>query len=305
MSTMQSACLVLHGKAATREDVLAAVAAIRDEGVRVDVRETREPGDARRFAREAMEAGSGIIIAGGGDGTVGEIVDGLVSGSDLPQSLPSLGIMPLGTANDLARACGIPLEPLEALRLAVSGPDVRVDVGRVNGRCFLNMATGGFGTQVTVETADEMKQSLGRIAYLLTALTRFTSIRPARGRVSAPGMDWQGEFFLLAVGNGRQAGGGHSLFPDALLNDGLLDVKLIPHPPGDEFAQILGVLLREGLGVGGPTPVSARVPRVQIETEEPMQVNLDGEPITDTKFHFEVVAQRLRMRLPEGCPLLG
>jgi len=302
---LQSACLVLHGKAAGRDDVRAAVRKIRDEGFPIEVRVTWETGDATRFAREAAEAGHAVVIAGGGDGTVNEVVVGLADAAPAINSLPSLAILPLGTANDLARACNIPLDPFAALHLAVTGPTAEVDLGRANQRWFLNLATGGFGAQVTVATPNALKKILGAAAYLVTGITHFTSIRPAQGRFSGPGFNWEGAFLVLAVGNGRQAGGGHQLCPEALLNDGLLDVHLLPQLPNDELSEVLGALLREGTDAVRRTVISARVPWLEFDADEPLQINLDGEPIADSRFRFEAVPGRLGMKLPPGCPLLA
>lgn len=304
MEAIRSACLVLHGKAATREDVHSAVRAVREEGVHLDVRVTWEAADAERFAAEAARDGFEVVIAGGGDGTVNQVVTGLVNRSDEVGSPPSLAILPLGTANDLAHACRIPLDPLGALRLAVFGQSTRVDVGRANEHYFLNMATGGFGTQLTVATPADLKKLFGGAAYLLTGLTHFTSIRPEYGRLTGPGFAWEGAFLVLAVGNGRQAGGGHPLCPDALLNDGLLDVRILPKLPKEELAQGLSRLLREGRDAVRRRLVGARVTRVEIETDEALQINLDGEPISGLRFRFEILPHRLAMRLPPECPLL-
>ena len=301
----QSTCLVLHGKAALRDVVRAAVRTVRDEGHQVDVRVTWEGGDASRFARQAADDGVELVIAGGGDGTVNEVVAGLLDAGGDAMSSASLGILPLGTANDLARACGIPLDPLAALRLAVSGAARGVDIGRANGRPFMNVATGGFGAQVTVATPNELKKVLGGAAYFLTGVTHFSSIRPAHGRLSGPGLEWVGSFLVLGVGNGRQAGGGHQLCPEAILNDGLLDVRVLPQLPPDEVPAALSALLRDGLDAVRRTLVGARLPWLEITTDEPMQINLDGEPITDTHFRFEIVPGRLQMKLPPECPLLG
>ena len=141
---------MLHGKAALREEVRAAVRAVREEGYQIEVCVTWEGGDATRFARQAAHAGVELLIAGGGDGTINEVVAGLLEPAGASKSKASLGILPLGTANDLAHSCGIPLDPLAAFRLAVSAAPRDVDVGQVNGRPFINVATGGFGTQVTV-----------------------------------------------------------------------------------------------------------------------------------------------------------
>ena len=250
-------------------------------------------------------AGVGVVIAGGGDGTVNEVVAGLIAAPQADRRTAELAILPLGTANDLAHACGIPLDPLDALRLAASGPGVAVDVGRANGKYFLNVATGGFGTQVTVATPNDLKKILGGAAYFLTGLTHFTSIRAARGRLTGPDFHWEGAFLVLAVGNGRQAGGGHQLCPQALLNDGLLDVRLLPHLSNDEFPAALAALLREGLDAVQQRLVSVRLPWLEIETDDPMQINLDGEPIASTHFRFEIMPHRLTMKLPAECPLLA
>jgi lipid kinase YegS len=296
---------VLHGKAAMREDVRGAVRAVREEGYPVDVRVTWEGDDASRFALEAAQAGYETVVAGGGDGTVNAVVSGLIEGSTQSRTSPSLAVLPLGTANDLARACEIPLDPFAAMRLAVSGPTSVVDVGQANGRHFVNVATGGFGTQVTVATPNELKKVLGGAAYLLTGLTHFSSIRPERGRVSGPGFAWEGAFLVLAVGNGRQAGGGHQLCPEAMLDDGLLDVRIVPQLPKEEIPEALRILLRDGIQGIRRTLVGARLSWLEIETDENLQINLDGEPLTGTRFRFELQPRRLSMKLPAGSPVVA
>jgi len=303
-TSQRPACLVLNGKSAAREDVQAAVRAIRAEGASLEVRVTYEQGDAARFAASAAEDGL-VVVAGGGDGTVNEVATGMLEASGDADSSPTLAVLPLGTANDLAHACGIPLEPLAALRLAVSGTDANVDVGRVNGRAFVNLATGGFGTHVTVETPPDLKKVLGGAAYLLTGLTHFSSIRPDHGKFSGPGFAWEGAFLVLAVGNGRQAGGGHKLCPDALMNDGLFDVGILPTLPSTDIPTEMRNLLHDGIRAVRHRVVGARLPRLEIETREPVQINLDGEPISGTRLVFEILPRRLSMRLPSDCPLLG
>jgi lipid kinase YegS len=194
---------------------------------------------------------------------------------------------------------------LAALRLAVSRAAADVDVGQVNGRSFINVATGGFGTQVTVATPNDLKKLLGSAAYFLTGVKHFSSIRPARVHLSGPGLQWDGALLVLGVGNGRQAGGGHKLCPQAMLNDGLLDVHVLPQLPAEEFQSALAALLHDGLDAVRRTLVSARVPWLEITADEPMQINLDGEPITDTHFRFEILPHRLLMKLPADCTLLA
>jgi diacylglycerol kinase family enzyme len=156
-----------------------------------------------------------------------------------------------------------------------------------------------------VATPNELKKVLGGAAYFLTGVTHFSSIRPARGRFSGPGLDWEGAFLVLGVGNGRQAGGGHPLCPEAMLNDGLLDVRILPQLPPDEVHTALAALLHEGLDALRRQLVVARLPWLEIETDELLQINLDGEPISDRHFRFEIMSERLAVKLPAGCSLVA
>jgi len=296
--------LIVHGKAAGRPELREAVAAARDKGHTVHVHPTWEAGDAARFSQQSVLDGADVVVAGGGDGTINEVALGMLTASPVPAGRPSLGIVPLGTANDFARSAGIPLESPAALDLVVSRPAIPVDVGRIGDRAFLNVATGGFGTQVTVETPEDLKRSLGGMAYLVTGLTRFSSIGSARARFRGPDFEWEGSFIVLAIGNGRQAGGGHVLCPQATVADGLLDLRILPDVAKDKLGQTAANVLREGLDAVERMVAGARLPWFDIEADEEIFINLDGEPISGRRFHVEVVPQALRLHMPEGCPLL-
>src|SRR5215475_11105378 len=120
--------LILNGKVAANEVLRAAVARYRAAGHRIEVRVTWERGDARRFVSEAGQVD--LLIAAGGDGTLNEVVHGLMDLSKAER--PTLGIVPLGTANDFATACGIPRDPAKALTLCMKGEAAAIDVGRAN-----------------------------------------------------------------------------------------------------------------------------------------------------------------------------
>ncbi len=156
---------------------------------------------------EAAQAGIDTIVAAGGDGTLHEVVNGMVAAATPTAS--ALGVLPLGTANDFATACGIPAgDPLNALMLIAEGTPTPIDVGRLGDRVFINVASGGFGTQVTVGTPSEIKRVLGAAAYFLTGLRYVTDLQAQHAQVVAPEFSWEGAFYALAVGNGRRAGGG-------------------------------------------------------------------------------------------------
>lgn len=294
----RKAWLILHGKQALNEEVRAAVNGLRERGWDLAVRLTWEGGDAERLVGEGLAAGYSTLIAGGGDGTLRDVVEALVKA----QSDASLALLPLGTANDFAHAAGIPLTPAAALALLECEP-VAVDVGMAGERAFLNMATGGFGSNVTANTPEELKKVLGGAAYLLTGLSRFSEVRAAAGRFHGPDFEWQGEFLALGIGNGRQAGGGHLLCPDATIDDGLLDVCIVP--AAHDVVGTLGTLLSGGILGLQSVAVSARLPWLEVEALEGLDLNLDGEPMESTGLRFRAEPGALRLHLPKHSSLLA
>ncbi|MDP3845483.1 MAG: lipid kinase YegS [Pseudomonas sp.] len=293
----RKALLILHGKQALNNEVRSAVTARREEGWQLDVRLTWEAGDAQRLVNEALQVGYPILIAGGGDGTLRDVVEAMVQA----KATASLALLPLGTANDFARAAGVALEPLAALAL-LDEPAQAIDLGEVDGQVFLNMATGGFGSNVTANTSEELKRVLGGAAYFLTGLTRFAEVHSSFGRFSGPGFSWEGEFLALGIGNGRQAGGGHLLCPQARVNDGLLDVCIVPAPA--DVVGTLGTLLSGGINGLQSVALSARLPWLEIEAPEGLDMNLDGEPMESSRLRFAAMPAALRVHLPVDSPLL-
>lgn len=298
---LMTARIILHGKQGANEELRGAVQALRGEKYEVDVRVTWEGGDAGTLAAEASRAGFERIIAGGGDGSVNEVLNGLLD-ADFQGVM---GVLPLGTANDFARSAGISLTLVDALRTALAAEPVKADVGRAGDRAFLNVATGGFGTEVTVSTDPRLKKALGGAAYFLTGVSRFAAIQPAPCKARSPDGDWEGQLLVLGVCNGRQAGGGHILSPSATINDGLLDVAILPYLPEIPVHEAVGKLMSRGPEALEDIAVRWRVPWVEIETEKGMTVNLDGEPVAAELHRFEVEAGRLQLAVPADSPLLA
>jgi lipid kinase YegS len=298
MATERKALLILHGKQAQNEEVRAAVLALRERGWQLAVRLTWEGGDAARLVQEALAAGYPTLIAGGGDGTLREVAEAMA----LAGGQASLALLPLGTANDFCRAAGIPLLPAEALALLECEPRP-IDLGEVDGQLFLNMATGGFGSRVTANTSEELKKLLGGAAYFLTGLSRFAEVHSAFGRFGGPGFAWEGDFLALGIGNGRQAGGGHVLCPQAQVDDGLLDVCIVP--ASQDVVGTLGTLLSGGILGLEAVSVSARLPWLEVEAPEGLDINLDGEPLESRHLRFAARPGALRVHLPDSSPLLG
>lgn len=303
MPTARTLHLILNGKHDSPDEVLSALRALRADGHHLQLSTTERQGDAVRFAREAAREGAETVVAAGGDGTLNEVVQGLLEATDDAAATPALGLLPLGTANDFAGAACIPEDPRQALRLVLHREPVAIDVGQLNERFFVNMATGGFGTEITAETPEELKNLLGRAAYALTGLTHLSSIEAQWGRITGPSFSWEGNLYGVAVGNGRCAGGGHLLCPNALLADGLLDLSVLPELPGDQLTATVETLLTDGAAALDESLVHARLPRLTIDVPAGLHMNLDGEPLHGTHFDLQVHPGRLPMYLPDTAPV--
>ena len=300
-------CLILNGKSAGDDALREAVATMRERGIALSVRVTWEAGDAERHVSEAIAEGVDTLVAAGGDGTLSEVATTLAHRDETADVLPTLGLVPLGTANDFASAAGIPDEPLAALELVAAAPAVAIDLIRLEAEdgthWCANLASGGFGTQVTVETDEGLKKMLGGLAYLVTGISRLGRIDPVQIDVRGPGFAWEGGMIALGIGNGRQAGGGQALCPDARVDDGLLELTVVPELSG-EVAATVGTLVTEGKAAAlERVAVRAQLPWLEIDAPEPLTLNLDGEPVQSRHFRIDCVAGRVRMHLPPDSPL--
>lgn len=301
--------LILNGKSAGDEALREAVAAMRDRGIGLDVRVTWESGDAERYVSEAIADGVATIVAAGGDGTLSEVATTLAHRDESADALPSLGLVPLGTANDFASAALIPTDPAQALDLIDRQAPRPIDLIRLEAPDGLhwaaNLASGGFGTQVTIETDAGLKKMLGGLAYLVTGISKLGKIEPMRARLYGDGFEWEGDFIALGIGNGKQAGGGQALCPDALIDDGLLDVTVVPELSGEVGATVRTLLTEGKHAALDRVAARAQLKYVEIDSPQGLTLNLDGEPVQSHHFRIDCVPARLRMHLPADCPLLS
>lgn len=288
-------------------DTLRGVAGkLRDAGHTVAPRLTFEAGDARRLAREAAEAGADLLVAGGGDGTVNEAVNGLFdwigawdgdTGGQTPP-LPRLGVIPLGTGNDLAGALELPMDPEEAVAVALAGTPLPVDVAEVNGRRFLNVSSGGLGAEATEEASDGSKRVLGSLAYVVSGVRKYVQMDLPSARFVADGETvHEGPFAVFAVGNSRRTGGGNWLTPHADLSDGLLDLLVVREVTRVDFLT-LAPQLRAGTHLDHPAVLYRRVRALRVESDQELHVNADGEPMRGLCFDYRLSPHRLELMTP-------
>lgn len=291
--------LILNGKVAGNDALRAAVARQQAAGHRIDVQVTWERGDARRFVSEPDTVD--LLIAAGGDGTLNEVLHGLMDISTV--SRPSLGIVPLGTANDFASGCDIPRDPAKALALCMKGDAVPIDVGKANDHWFINAASFGFGAEITATTSPELKRLLGPAAYTVMGAILAINLHHYQGRLTLPDREITGSGLVAIVGNGRQTGGGIQVAPRACVDDGLLDVLVVRQI--SPTALLAAARELQQLPADGEYISYWQTPWLEVHPEETIPVNLDGEPLRFSSVRYEAVPKAIQLIVPPNRPLLS
>ena len=291
--------LVLNGKVAANDALRAAVARHRKAGHRIEVRVTWEKGDARRFVSGAGQVD--LLIAAGGDGTVNEVLHGVMDLSEATR--PTLGIVPLGTANDFAMGCDIPRDPLKALALCMRGEGVPIAVGKANDHWFINAATSGFGAEITATTSPELKRLLGPAAYTVMGAILAINLHHYQGKLILPERKITNSSPVAIVGNARQTGGGIQVAPRACIDDGLLDVLVVRQI--SPTALLAAARELQQLPPDGEYISYWQTPWLEVHPEEAIPVNLDGEPLRFSTVRYEAVPKAIQLILPPDCQLLS
>ncbi|MCM0591148.1 MAG: lipid kinase [Gloeotrichia echinulata IR180] len=232
-----------------------------------------------------------LVIIGGGDGTLNAAVDALVT-TELP-----LGILPLGTANDLARTLKIPNSLLEACKIIANGEQRRIDLGWVNGKYFFNVASLGLSVKITQRLTKEVKRRWGIFAYLATALRVIWEARPFSAEIRVNGESIHGRTVQIAVGNGRYYGGGMAVVHDATIDDQRLDLYSLEI---EHWWQIILLLpaLRQGRHINRRQVRFLQGQEIEVYTRKERPINTDGEITTHTPAHFRVIPQALAVFVP-------
>lgn len=271
-------------------------AALREGAVEAHILETREPGHAERLAAAAADLGHDRVVAVGGDGTVQEVVNGLMAGSPPGTPPPALGVVPAGSGNDLARSLGLPLAPLEALPVALGPKTRKLDLGTALSdgvqRYFHAAGGTGFDAEVAFTMAGRRHPwQRGRAGYFLSTLNELRRYRNRELRIQLATTDGarklEGRFLFVAFANGPYYGGGMQICPDASNRDGMLDVCLV----GD--ISRLGALrelpgIYRAAHVNHPLVELVRVREMRIEGQPGTRVHLDGEPLGGLPVHVGI-----------------
>jgi YegS/Rv2252/BmrU family lipid kinase len=257
---------------------------------------TRAAGHATELAREAAAAGADVVLAVGGDGTVNEVARGLVG------TATALGIVPVGSGNGLARALRVPLQPARALEALERGEVRPIDVGRLNGRLFLNVAGTGFDAVVGHAFHERGRRGgrRGFLGYVHMSLRELAAFRPSPLTIEWAGERLEALPFVVTLANGPQYGSGAIVNPDGRLDDGRLEIVVFDHGPVPRLLLAAARMFAGGLErTRGYRRLSATA--ATITAREPMAVHVDGDPATPaTRLDVELVPRALRVVVPAG-----
>ncbi len=240
-----------------------------------------------------------LVVVAGGDGTLAGSAHGVIEAGK------PLGVLPLGTANDLARTLGIPADPLDAAEIIAAGRSRRIDLGLANGHPFFNVASVGLAADVADALRSQEKQALGRFAYAAAAARVLLHARQFQAEivVHAKGGDrvLRTRSYQVAIGNGRYHGGGVAVSEDAEIDDG--ELMLYSLEPGSLWkVAMLAPLFRRGQHVRWDEVRTATAPAMTLRTARPMPVNLDGDLATETPVDLRVLPKAIEVFAPPPMP---
>jgi YegS/Rv2252/BmrU family lipid kinase len=236
-----------------------------------------------------------LIVICGGDGSISSGAMAVME-SGLP-----LGIMPMGTANDLARTLAIPMDLTAAARVIAEGQTRRIDMGTVNGHAFFNVASIGLSSELAQGLDPTLKKRFGRLGYALAASKVLTKASRFHATITEKGQTTEVDTFQIAIGNGRHYGGGNVVRDDAEIDDGHLDLYSLELKNLWKLALMLRSF-RSGTHGAWQEVRTARCVEFDILTKRPMPVNTDGEIVTATPAHFKVHPQAVAIFAPEPDP---
>lgn len=273
-----------------QQQLEAAIAQLQSLGFELIEAPTDRPDLLPRVIQEHRDRVD-LVIIGGGDGTLNAAVEGIVE-TQLP-----LGILPLGTANDLARTLGIPSTLPEACQVIAAGKVEHIDLGWVNGQYFFNVASLGLSVQITRSLTKAVKRRWGVLAYAATAMQVLWKSRRFKAEIVCGERSQQVKTIQIAVGNGRYYGGGMAVAEDAAITDGRLDLYSLEV---DHWWQMLAALpaLRRGTHTRSPWIQNWQGQEFFVYCPKPRAINTDGEITTTTPAHFKVIPKVLPVLVP-------
>ncbi|HVF29131.1 MAG TPA: diacylglycerol kinase family protein [Pyrinomonadaceae bacterium] len=269
---------------------------LRESLGEMDIVMTVAAGDASASAAQAARDGYERLFVGGGDGTLNEVINGVASVEGGLGRI-TFGLIPLGTGNDFAGALGIPEDVDAAINVLLEDRVLEVDVGMLNDRHFVNVSAGGFIAEVSDAVNPQLKTVAGKLAYLIGgaqvlmeyehAGLRLRVIENERVVEREMGME------MFAVCNSRLVGGGRLIAPQAIINDGLLDVCIVEAMPTLDFINLLSSV-SGGTHVEDPRVAYFRAREIDLHFDRTIKVNTDGEVLDAADCSYRILPRAAR-----------
>jgi diacylglycerol kinase (ATP) len=262
----------------------------------LDIVMTTGDGDATALAAQAVRDGVDRLFVAGGDGTLNEAINGV---AEVEGGLEQIvfGVIPLGTGNDFATAIGMP-DDVEAAAEVLTDASVRgVDVGTLNGRAFINVSAGGFIAEVSDAVDTQLKSIAGRFAYLLGGAQVVFSFEPVSARITVDGTERQRDLHTFAVCNSKLIGGGRLIAPHARVDDGLLDICIIPAMATVEFVALLR-RVAEGAHLEDDRVEYVQASRADFTFSRRVKVNTDGQVLEAERCAYDLRPRAARFLSP-------
>ncbi len=283
------------GREAFKESLAEVLECLEVGGYITSTHATTCAGDATQAAAKACDLGFDLIVAAGGDGTVNEVVNGMAAYDERP----ALGIIPMGTVNDFAKALHIPPTIDEAVEMIVSGRSARIDIGRMNSKYFINIAGGGKITEVSYEAPSKLKSIIGPLAYYVKGIEMLPKIRSTNVKIEYDDNVFEGKVMLFMLGLTNSIGGFEKLVPDARLNDGKFTLIIVEEASLAEIGHIMTLATR-GEHLKHPKVHFFKAEEVDISSFEEVHLNLDGEFGGVLPAHFINLKEHLEVRVPKS-----
>jgi diacylglycerol kinase (ATP) len=293
MMAMKRARIIYNptsGREAIKKNLPDVLEILENAGYETSAHATTGEGDAIEAAKLAVERRYDLVVAAGGDGTINEVVNGMAE----QEYRPKLGIIPVGTTNDFARALQIPRDIVAAAEIIAKGDRIPIDIGRMNEKYFINIGGGGSLTELTYDVPSKLKTVLGQLAYYLRGIEMLPSLKATNMTIEYDGKLFEGEAMLFLVGLTNSIGGFEKLSPSSSINDGMFTLLILTKTNLADFIRIASLALR-GEHINDPKVIYTKANRIKVHSDEKVLLNLDGEfgGVLPAEFvnlyrHFEV-----------------
>jgi diacylglycerol kinase (ATP) len=256
--------------------------------------ETTAAGSAVALARQAVTEGANVVAAAGGDGTLNEVVNGIVGTGAV------CGLLPLGTGNDFARHIGLKTDLPMAVQNLFRGTPRAVDLGKAGERWFINIAGCGFDALIAERINKGVRHLQGTAAYIVAVCQCLRTLKAAQLSLVLDGKPLETRALMCSVANASSYGGGMRVAPDAQIDDGLFDICLLHDAGRLEFLLAFPRVFK-GTHITHPKVTMHRAKEIAIESAPPMPILIDGDVVGTTPITFTVHKHVLQMILPDGA----